>query len=295
MILIAGSTGIIGSYLVNELKTIGYKIIGMGNQELDMDNYHCVDLTNIVETEKVVEKIERPTLLVFLVALAHEKGARKDYEQFEKINFQTLKNLLSSLEEQNKLPRKIVFSSTISVYGEQFNITEYREESDLKPRSPYAVTKKMAEKFLLTKYHDRTTILRFAPVYSKSLLLNINRRVKINSLFYKVGGGNQKLSLLNIRNIPVVIEKIFEDRLPPGIYNLADDRIYSYSDMLKHFGTSSSIRIPRIIFMTLFLFAKITGNYRLKENTIKLLTDNIYPVDKIKKVIDIPYTIDEIA
>jgi len=295
MILIAGCTGIIGSYLVNELKTIGYKIIGIGNQELDMGYYFCVDLTNKIETEKVVNKIEQPELLVFLVALAHEKGARKDYEQFEKINFQTLKNLLSSLEEQNKLPTKIVFSSTISVYGERYGITEYREDCDLKPRSPYAVTKKMAEGLLLTKYRDITTILRFAPVYSKSFLLNINRRLKINSLFYKVGRGNQKFSLLNIKNISEVIEKIVEDRLPSGIYNLADIRIYSYSDLLKRFGTSISIRIPRILFMILFLFAKITGNYRLKENTIKLLTDNIYPIDKIKKIIDIPYTIDEIA
>ncbi len=170
-----------------------------------------------------------------------------------------------------------------------------REDCDLKPRSPYAVTKKMAEEFLLTKYRDRTTILRFAPVYSKSFLLNINRRIKINSLFYKVGGGNQKLSLLNIKNIPVVIERIVEDRLPPGIYNLADDRIYTYSNLLKHFGISNCIRIPRFLFMTLFLFAKISGKYQLEENTIKLLTDNTYPIDKIKKIIDIPYTIDEIA
>jgi len=56
------------------------------------------------------------------------------------------------LEEQNKLPTKIVFSSTISVYGERYGITEYREDCDLKPRSPYAVTKKMAEGLLLTQF-----------------------------------------------------------------------------------------------------------------------------------------------
>ena len=67
---------------------------------------------------------------------------------FKSINYNTLSNLVVALEKKSKMPDKIIFASTISVYGEKLNIDVYHENSSLNPKSPYAKTKVMAEKYL---------------------------------------------------------------------------------------------------------------------------------------------------
>ena len=126
------------------------------------------------------------------------------------INNQTLTNLLSVLNSLNKLPKKIIFSSTISIYGEQYSQNNYFEDSLKLPLSPYAISKLKTEQYLLKYFKDTTWILRFAPVYSQNFLLNIDRRTKIGCYYFRVGQGKYKLSLCNIENIAVVIEGIIK-------------------------------------------------------------------------------------
>ena len=47
---------------------------------------------------------------IFLVGLAHKKGKGKELGEFRRINNQTLVNLLSKLDEKNKLPERIIFA-----------------------------------------------------------------------------------------------------------------------------------------------------------------------------------------
>ena len=144
-------------------------------------------------------------VLIFLVGLAHSKGKKKDLSKFREINYQTLYNLLSSLSKNNKTPRKIIFASTISVYGEKYHQNIYSEALVPKPFSPYAVTKLEAEQYLLKNYSNKSWILRFAPVYSSSFKLNLNRRTKIFNNLYRAGNGGYKLSLCNVKNINSIV------------------------------------------------------------------------------------------
>ena len=97
----------------------------------------------------------------------------------------------------NRLPNKIIFSSTISVYGESICQNIYNEDSATSPISPYAITKLEAEKYLQNNYNSQSWILRFAPVYAPEFQLNIKRRTKVFGSFYKVGSGDIELSLCN--------------------------------------------------------------------------------------------------
>ena len=92
------------------------------------------------------------------MGLAHAKGKGKDLPEFKKVNYQTLVNLLSALAENNKVPDKIIFASTISVYGEKYHQRIYDEEFEQTPFSPYAITKLEAEQHLLKKYSIRVLI-----------------------------------------------------------------------------------------------------------------------------------------
>ena len=286
-ILLAGQNGIIGSFLYEELKSEN-EIIGIGKGKFNSLNYIDLDLLNRERLNEFVKEIEYFDVLIFLVGLAHVKGKIQDYPVFKKVNYLTLFNLLETLKLFNKLPAKIIFSSTISVYGEKLNQNIYSENDALWPNSPYAKTKILAEQYLLKNYKDISWLLRFAPVYSENFNLNIDRRTLISDRHYKVGNGQNKLSLLNIKNILLTIKEILNNNIPPNIYNLADNKTYSYIDLLNYSNATKTINIPRIVPKLAYLIGKMTKNIFLQENSIKLLTDNIYSTERIKYYISLP-------
>ena len=277
----------IGSFLYNRFNK-DYSITALDySKELIEDNFFPLDLTQEADVESFAKKSPKCDALIFLVGLAHKKGKSQELDEFRRINKQTLINLLSKLDEKNKLPEKIIFASTISVYGEKINQNIYNEDSDKMPFSPYAVTKLEAEEYLLKNYGGQSWILRFAPVYASDFQLNINRRTKAGGWFYKVGNGSKKLSLCNLENIGSVVEGILEDKVPPGAYNISDENEYSYNDLLNYVNAKWIVRIPTFLLSGLYYIGKMINNIFLKENATKLISDNVFPSDKIREYISL--------
>ena len=125
-------------------------------------------------------------------------------------------------------------------------------------------------------------------------MLNIYSRTKIGSIFYKVGEGVNKLSLCNFENIRVAFQEIVNENVPIGVYNLSDTKLYSYNELLAWQGSSFTFKVPKTIVKILYYFGKLLGNIFLRENTIKLLTDNIYPNNKITAFIELPYVLNDV-
>ena len=293
-ILLTGASGNIGFFLYSVLND-EYEIIPTSKSGHSKNEFTKLDLIDLKSINEFVKTILQLDSLIFLVGLAHKKGKGKDIDEFSRINKQTLVNLLSSLDKLNKLPSKIIFASTISVYGENINQSVYTEDNETLPFSPYAVTKYEAEDFLLNNFSDQSWILRFAPVYSKHFKVNINRRTKSVGLNYKVGNGNNKLSLCNIENISVAVKGILEDKVPAGIYNISDNKEYSYNELLNYVSAKWVLPIPNLFFKGIYFLGSIMGNSYLKENATKLVSDNIFPSDKIRNFIDLHYTLDDVS
>jgi UDP-glucose 4-epimerase len=285
-ILIAGGNGFIGNYISKYLQD-KYEICSIGYEEYSSYNYCKVDLTQLEEVIKYVKSLPVVGTLIFLTGLAHSKGKNKDYQEFYNINVNTLINLLTTLKDYNKLPSKIIFASTISVYGENWKRETYDEKIRLSPKSPYARTKMEAEKYLLENYKNNSWILRFSPVYADNFMLNIDRRTIIKNKFYCVGDGKAKLSLLNIQNIKKVIHSIIENKVPSGVYNLADKKTYNYLDLLEFQNAEKIIHIPKFIMYLLYKLGQLIRINYLIENSIKLSTNNIFIPDKIHKFINL--------
>ena len=284
-VLLAGANGMVGSFLYKYFKNnFSISAIDYGKKST-AENYYSVDLSQKADTETFADKPPKCDALIFLVGLAHKKGKGKELDEFRRINKQTLSNLLSALEKANKLPNKIIFASTISVYGEKLHQNVYNEDSEKNPFSPYAVTKLEAEEYLLNNYNTQSWILRFAPVYSLDFQLNINRRTRARGWFYRVGNGSKKLSLCNLENIGLAVQGILEDKVPAGIYNISDENEYSYNDLLHYVNTKWIVHIPTFLVKGLYVVGKMMNNIFLKENATKLISDNIFPSDKIRQYI----------
>lgn len=290
-ILLIGANGNIGSFLVKAFDEKYDLTITSSSKRIDLKKHEILDLTDTQSIESFSSKYDRFDFLIFPVGLAHKKGKSKDYNDFRLLNFLSLKNLLTALKKQNKIPRSIIFISTISVYGEKINKQVYFEDSNLSPQSPYAITKVEAENFLKKFYPENLYILRLAPVYSSEFKINLIRRAKAFFWYFRVGDGNKKLSLCNMNNIALTIKNIIEKKIPSDTYNLSDNREYVYNDLLKYFNTKYILSIPYFFIKVVYFYGRLVSNDFCIENSIKLLTNNIYPSNKIRKYVILPYNL----
>tara|TARA_B110000008_G_scaffold277575_1_gene319187 strand:- start:850 stop:1740 length:891 start_codon:yes stop_codon:yes gene_type:complete len=282
-VLIAGGGGNIGRPLYDSLcKKENITMLVNNSKPLSGDyiNLNLLDFEKIINFVKNNKKFD---VLIFLVGLAHKKGKKSDFEEFNSLNFITLKNLTDIFIKYDKVPSKIIFTSTISVYGERLNIDSYTEDVLPRPKTPYAITKFKAEEYLRNKFDSSYWILRLAPVYSSSFKLNINRRTKIIGRNFLVGDGNVKLSLCHQNNIISIIESIIAGEIDSGTYNLSDEKIYTYIDLHEYQKNDYFFKIPKFIVKFYLFIGKIIKNNFLIENSIKLISDNIYPSEKIAR------------
>jgi nucleoside-diphosphate-sugar epimerase len=285
LVCIAGCNGFIGQHIVSNLTNV--KLYGLDQNKSDKIPSLALDLSKPI-SDSVISTLPNIDVLIFLVGLAHDKGKKADSELFERVNFLSLKNLLNKLRKLDNLPDKIIFSSTISVYGERYSQQYYDESLLPNPYSPYAVTKLEAEQYLVKNFKEKSWIIRFAPVYAPNFDLNINRRTQIVNRAYKVGNGKHKLSLCNIQNIINTVIAIVNDEVPAGTYNVADEKVYTYNDLLQlNSKQNHYLYIPSIFIMFTFILGKLFKNIFLMENSIKLLTDNIFTSKKLQKFVQL--------
>ena len=124
-----------------------------------------------------------------------------------KINIDGIINFISSLK---KKPKKIIFISSCSVYGEN---DKFNFENLLRPLTPYSISKLAQENILrifCKKYKVNLTILRlgyvFGPSMSKKRLL---KRMKIklkNKKNLNLYNKNLNLNLIHTEDIKNVIK-----------------------------------------------------------------------------------------
>jgi len=280
-ILVAGANGFIGRNVISSLYQFG-DIYRLGKTITIEDKVFQIDLINREHVDNLFSKDIYYDVLIFLVGLAHSKGSMGTKELHMDTNYGSLVNCLESMRKYKMVPKKIIFSSTISVYGENLEKMIYDEKCSLNPSSPYAVSKKKAEVYLINNFSENVWILRYAPVYGNNFTRNIDRRTIIKKKYYKVGFGKRKLSLCNIDNIKHIFSEILSNNIPNGIFNVSDQNIYTYNDLLHYQNAKSVLKLPRFAFFILYYIGRIFNINYLIENSIKLISDNIYPSKKIQ-------------
>jgi nucleoside-diphosphate-sugar epimerase len=294
-ILLVGGTGFIGSNLFDYLRNKYNVFSSTRNENVMNENYVYVDFNKPDSFKNIFKKIKKIDILIFLIGLAHEKGKKSDKEEFIATNFNTFINLINYIESNQVLPQKLIYISTISVYGEKLKTDIYDENMKPEPTSPYAISKYMTEKYLYENYEGSFWILRLAPVYSDNFILNINRRTKILNMFYRVGSGRYKLSLCNIKNISSCVEGIAKGTVKNGTYNVSDNINYNYKDLLKWQNAFFILPIPTFAVRVIYLFGKLFENNFLVENSIKLTSTNLYPSSKIGIFSVIKYDLNDLS
>lgn len=195
-ILITGATGFIGRHLWRKLKELKYDITGasLKGGEINNDKIYSLDIAD----EKAVRKffLKKKFDIVFHLATARIKNNNLEAAQkYILVNELGTLNILEQLKNMEGC--KIVYASTIEIYGPRDNVSIVSENDIPEPKSFYAISKLVGEYFC-KKYFDEFNIpficLRLASVYGKyqapiSLIPIVIEKIKNNEDIIVYGEG----------------------------------------------------------------------------------------------------------
>ena len=197
-ILVTGSAGMIGSYVVKGLIKKGYDVVGIDRRTNDNLNLNCLeqivlDLGDRGAIEKVFEthRIDR---CIHLAALAHTAGMKNlTWETYKHINIECAENVFEACAKHN-VP--VLFISTVDAIGMVKG--EITPDVELNPISLYGKSKAMAEG-RLKEICSKWNIYRFSPVYTPDVKRDIEKRyyLKYPNWAYRIGKGEQ-FEVLNV-------------------------------------------------------------------------------------------------
>ena len=197
-ILVTGSAGMIGGYVVKGLIDKGHTVIGVDriSKDVKLQGFTQVIL-DLSSKEGIMQlfddkKIDR---VIHLAALAHTKGvADTSWEAFKKVNVDCAVNLFEVCEN-HKVP--VLFISTVDAIGMVKGLITPKTE--LNPISIYGKSKALAES-RLKEICSVWNIYRFSPVYTEDVKRDIQKRyyLKYPDWAYLIGGG-QQFEVLNVR------------------------------------------------------------------------------------------------
>ena len=153
-ILLTGGAGYIGSHVVNLLIDKGYEVTVIDN--LITGNYNLINKKATfykcdIDNKKIINDIlknNKYDIVIHLAALIRVDESVNQPKRYNEFNYIKAKKFLDTCIKNDL--KKIIFSSTASVYGSPKSLY-VTERSELKPSNPYAKTKLKLENYLIDK------------------------------------------------------------------------------------------------------------------------------------------------
>jgi len=151
-ILVTGGAGYIGSHVVNLLIDKGYKVTIIDNLVTGTFNlinkkadFYKTDIADEIKVNEILQN-KKFDIIMHFAGLIRVDESVKEPEKYNEYNFVKAKIFLDNCVKNNL--KKIIFSSTASVYGNPKTL-KVSESEELNPMNPYAETKLKFEKYLI--------------------------------------------------------------------------------------------------------------------------------------------------
>jgi len=218
-VLVVGGAGYIGGITTDMLIEKGHTVTVFDNllyenRFLKRCDFIYGDIRNTDELISIHKKYDN---IVWLAAIVGDGACSQEPELTTAINVSSIKRFLE------KTKRRVIFTSTCSVYGAQRGMLT--EESETKPLSLYASTKLEAEKYVLENQgivFRLGTLFGLGDYYSRirlDLVVNILTLRAILQKKLTVFGGEQWRPVLAVKDVAgYLVEAVTRDYT--GIYNL---------------------------------------------------------------------------
>ncbi|MBF9252186.1 NAD(P)-dependent oxidoreductase [Pontibacter sp. 172403-2] len=270
VILVTGSSGLIGSALIKKLAP-RYQMVGFDNAGYPYppEEADCItiDLTSEENLAEVMDEVQarygkRIASVVHLAAYYDFAG--RPSPLYEKITVQGTQKLLKALQPLEV--QQFIFSSSLLVYAPTHPGVKINENSPLEPKWDYPKSKVKTEKLIHeNRGNIPAVILRIAGVYDEEgnsiPLTNQIQRIyekQLTSHFYP-GNTAHGNPFIHLDDLVEAIAKTIERRkdLPAEVtINIGDPETLSYRELQQQIGR--------------FLYGKAWRTYRIPKVVAKL-------------------------
>ncbi len=287
-VLITGASGFVGSNLCDFLHEKGVDISKLSaNSNIKYD----VPLS-ILSSENIFA-------LIHLAGKAHDLKNISNFNQYYQSNTTLTKQIFDAFVLSES--KVFITLSSVKAVADEVKVDLF-EDFIPNPVSHYGKSKLLAEEYILSKklpYDKRVYILRPCMIHGPGNKGNLNLLYKIAKmgLPWPLGAFENKRSFCSIDNLCFIIKELIEnDKIPSGIYNIADDDPLSTNDLIKLISKCQGKKyliwnIPKVV---IILLSKLGDLFRLPLNSERLykLTQT-YKVsnNKIKNAINKPLPI----
>ncbi len=267
-IALTGSSGLIGSQLLKDLKVMGHTVLCISSSLSSPEK-------NIYLYEELFSK-EINFTADFLIHLASINSNLKKSEMDQEITI--LHNTIKCMEKLNC--RNIIFFSTIKVYGENsFDLNLIDENSPQHPECFYGKAKARCEKEIIHLSQTNKfnyLIFRLPPILTDQPKSNLGKMLSLvkNGLpipSFPVGDFNQR-SFLKFELLAYVMKEVLEEEVisSSNIFNICDTEPISTNSLIRSFGKRINKK-ARIIYLPNFIFKAM-----IKVNRLQLILCRIF-------------------
>jgi UDP-glucose 4-epimerase len=244
-IFVTGGAGFIGRNIIKSLKDHKVRIYdNLSNTKFDKNtNFgNNIDFVegDILDYEKLLASSQEYDVIIHLAAkISVQESLRNSTETMEN-NVKGTENILKCCVE-NKI-KKVIFSSSAAIYGENENQFPISESSNSKPLSPYGESKKQAELIIkkITKEQNIIGIIfRIFNVYGEGqtkeyagVITKFVENISKNESLKIFGNGNQSRDFISI----IDVVKAFCQGLnsqKSGTYNVASGQKTTINELSK--------------------------------------------------------------
>lgn len=237
-ILVTGGAGFIGQHLVKELSALGHKVIVADFPEKILEDvtYYGLDLSTD-SWDMIADPID---IIYHLAAQPYGRGSEE--HPFVDLDYNTRAFLKMCYFAEQKQVKKIIYTSTMAIYG---NNDHAHELDQPQPLSNYAVSKLYGE-FCLKKFASQGTfaysILRLWNTYgpgqdltnkNKGIVSSLAQQVVQGSLVEVTGSLERYRDLIHVRDVVTALILCLQSITDNQIFNVSSGKRVTVQSIIE--------------------------------------------------------------
>jgi nucleoside-diphosphate-sugar epimerase len=294
-VLVTGATGFFGRGIVGRLRAAGHRVVGASRSSIDGRDSVRVDVTSLKDCSRAFPQAAPIDTVVHAAALAHIRLTREAEARCDEVNVRGTENILQAAQESGV--KRFVFISSVMVYGEFDLPTSVYEQEPSGALGAYGRAKVLGEGACEAATGMDVWILRLAPMYDVGWLGNIRKRVRplpgVRPIYVPLDLDGCRYSLCSLSNGAEAALWAVEQRLPPGVYNVADSHEYSQRDILgaveQEDGRGPRVPVSRWLARLTLLFVQAVvpiprWRFAARSRYWKYCERNVYSTDKMAQL-----------
>ncbi|MCK9618080.1 MAG: NAD-dependent epimerase/dehydratase family protein [Lentimicrobiaceae bacterium] len=292
-ILITGAFGFVGTNISVRLSENQDFILYALDINCNQNNKNfigCYDWDSFGELSKV-----KFDTIIHLAGKAHDTKNRSLEQSYIDINVGLTEKIFDFFI--NTQSRKFIFFSSVKAVSDKVKGEFLTEDSEPDPQTPYGKSKRLAEKYILSKKTEsfqKIYILRPCMIHGAGNKGNLNLLYNLVSkgIPWPLGSFHNKRSFLSIENLSFILEKLIENEAESDIYQVSDDEPLSTNNLIEIIACSLNKKIkiwnlsPKLV-----RFAAKTGDFfylPLNSERLKKLTESyVVSNSKIKNALNL--------